>query len=136
ERRNTMRKRVLEAAALSAVLAASAVARAHELRCEKHVNGGAVATIDSFPADVTWEIEVSNVNPSDPSTALSVADPMLEGLGFAFTPAAPFTLGVGDSAAVSFSMTIASFDDCVALAGAEVEASENVSLDNRVTVTW
>ncbi len=123
-----MTARLCGVAALAAVLGAL-------------VNGDTVATIDSYPANVTWEITVENVNPTEPSTALAVTDPMLEGRGFSFTPAAPLTLGVEDQTSASFTMTISGYDDCVNLASELGEAHDDVGaqpvdLDNVVTVTW
>jgi hypothetical protein len=117
------------------VFGVSALAEAHDLRCEKTVNGDAVTTIDSFPANVTWEITVADANPSEPSTALSVSDPLLEGQGFVFMPVPPFTLQVDEHVTSSFMMTLGSFADCAELAGVS-DKDKSVNVDNLFTVTW
>jgi hypothetical protein len=125
------------AAALAAALGVANTARAHELTCEKTVNGQKLVSVDSFPTTVTFQLTVTNVLSTDTSVALTASDPLLEGLGFSFTPAPPISLGVGESVSDSFDVTLHSFDECVQLAS--TTAGETLStdvIDNVFRITW
>jgi hypothetical protein len=130
-----MKASVGKVVAVAAVVGFSALAEAHDLRCDKTVNGEAVNTIDTFPASVTWQITVADANPSEPSTALSVSDPLLAGLEFVFMPVPPFTLQVDEHVSSSFMMTLGSFADCAKLTGSSAD-DQTVNVDNMFTVTW
>lgn len=117
-------------------------AQAHELTCTKTVNGESWTTINRYPATLTYHLTVTNVHPTDPSTATSVSDPMLmSAVGQDFTPAAPFTLGVGQSVSDDISITLSSFEECADLAGGTtVRVNDQppvieATLDNTLFVT-
>jgi hypothetical protein len=75
---------------------------------------------------------------------MSVSDPLLEPLGFNFTPSPPFSLDVGDEASVSFPMTLSSFEDCINQGGTlQLPPPINllllrptVTFDNVMSATW
>jgi hypothetical protein len=82
-----------------------------------------------------------------PSTVLSISDPMLEALGFQFTPAPPFSLDVGAETTASFQITVNSFADCVALGGDVLpvftgdflkgpQLTEDTPVDNVMGTSW
>src|SRR3954469_23366763 len=96
----------LSYAAAAAAIVLSGSARAHELVCEKTVDGHAVREITHYPAKLHFRMAVINTHPTDASTALSVHDDLMKALGIAFTPAPPFTLAVGQSAEFDFDVTI------------------------------
>src|SRR3954471_1955819 len=108
-------KKLSYAAAAAAIVMASS-ARAHELACEKTIDGGVVHEITHYPAKLHFRVAVINTHPTDASTALAVRDDVMEALGIAFTPAAPFTLGVGKSAEFAFDVTMKDRAQCLQLA--------------------
>lgn len=123
-------------AALALTLAAGGVADAHDLRCDKTVDGDAIEVIGTYPAFVTWEMTVRNVNPSDPSTALAVSDPMLQTAGWSVPFDLPLTLEVDEAVNATFGMAIDSFARCAELAHAPTGGTVSVNLDNVFSVGW
>lgn len=105
--------------AAAAMLAVSHVARAHALVGGETVNGGAQVVVDRSPA--TLEVTVTNVRPSAASTAQTLAAPLPVTRGFAFAPAASFTLGVSGAASTTFELALQSEQDRLA-AGAPAGA--------------
>jgi hypothetical protein len=115
-------------------------ARAHELGCEKTVDGQSLVVVDHYPATLTWRLTVRNTHPTAVSTVLSVSDPMLEARGFSW--ATPFDLDVGQAASATFDTTVSSFADCVALGGdpapvaLNIAVTQQMSVDNVMTAGW
>lgn len=98
---------------IAAMMLAAPLARAHELVCEKTVNGAAVVEVDSYPATVTFQAIVRNVHPTDVSIVEWVSDPFRDPPREELDLALP----VGGSETFQYEVTIASYDECVALAG-------------------
>jgi hypothetical protein len=123
---------------LIAAMLAIGRAGAHELTCDKTVNGEEVLTVDHYPTTLNWSLVVSNAHPTAASDVLDVSDPMLESFGFAFSPAPPFSLDVGASASDTFSVTVESYADCIGLdeAGFLPFKGGPQPVDNVMTVTW
>jgi hypothetical protein len=124
-------------AALAAALGAAPDVRAHELVCEKTVNGGSVVTIDAYPATVTYELTIRNVHATDASVVDWVKDTLFLPDGKDVDVAIP----VGESVSAPDSLEIPSYDACVELVEATAttcEPAENgcVSLDNRFSAGW
>jgi hypothetical protein len=110
------------------------VAGAHDLICEKTVNGQSAVTVNSYPATVQYRFTVTNIHPTDVSIADTADDALLASRGFAFSPAPPFALDVGASTSMTFDVTLASEADCLALAAADGTVDANV--DNVFVVTF
>ncbi|NOK18500.1 DUF6923 family protein [Corallococcus carmarthensis] len=108
-------RRALTALALAWALPASA----HDILAGKTVNGGGVVEVSTYPTTVTFGFTAQNIHPTLPSTLLSARDPLLESLGFAFDPPPPFDIPLGGTATDAFSLTLDSFDTCVALGNAD-----------------
>ncbi|WP_242344439.1 hypothetical protein [Anaeromyxobacter terrae] len=123
-------------AGVAAIMLAAPLARAHELVCEKTVNGAAVAEVDSYPATLTFQATVRNVHPTDVSIVEWVSDRFMDPPRLELDLALP----VGGSRTFEYGLTIASYEECVALAG---EAGMSCStaggcarLDNRFAAGW
>jgi hypothetical protein len=95
---------------------AAGTARAHDLACEQTIDGQTAIVISHYPAKLHFGITIRNIHPTDASTVAAIRAPFLEGLGFRFTPAAPFTIPVGGSAAKGFDVYVGSRKACEALA--------------------
>jgi hypothetical protein len=127
--------RVWAVAATAAVaLSWSGSAHAHEFRCEKRVNGEQVHVVTQYPSTLRYDLTVTNTHPADVSEATRAEDALLGAEGYAFTPAAPFALGVGESVGDSFTLEVADHAECLALAARDGTADENI--DNRFEVAW
>jgi hypothetical protein len=113
---------------------APALAHAHLFTCEKTVNGSSYVELSSYPAALNYHFAVINSHPTSPSTASSVSDPALASLGYSFSPAPPFTLPVGGSHTDSFSVPLASYEECQELAAKDGVADDRFV--NVFTVTW
>jgi hypothetical protein len=50
---------------MTAAMLMGRVAFAHELACEKQVNGESVYEVRSYPATLEWTMTVHNVHPTD-----------------------------------------------------------------------
>jgi hypothetical protein len=126
-----MRSRVCCAAML---VAASwwGVAGAHELSCDKTVDGLHVETITSYPVTLRYSVTVANAHPHDASEALAAGDALFS--QFTFNPVAPFTLGVGKSATDTFDLVVNSQADCLRLAA--LDGTQDQFIDNTFIVTW
>jgi hypothetical protein len=129
-----MQKLFGSAAAAAGALLVTQWAHAHSFICEKTVNGSNFLEVSSYPATLQYEITVTNNHPTDASTAQSVSDASLAMLGFAFEPAAPFTLGVGQSVTDTFDVVLASAEDCMTFAGSDGVADDRMV--NEFVVTW
>ena len=129
-------RRGWKGAALAVSLAAAPLARAHELVCEKTVNGAAILEVHQYPATVTYQWTITNVHPTDASVASWMSDSLL------FPE--PITLGtsipVGGSITGEKPLEIASYEACLALAGPSgatcSEEGDGIRLDNRLAVGW
>jgi hypothetical protein len=119
-------------AAVAAVLGVGGAASAHELTCEKHVNGEQVARVDTYPTTVEFTYRVRNVHPAATSVIDSVDDANLGWRGFVWTPGAPLALGVGQSADASFSLRLDSYEACLSLAMGDGRDDEFFDSDLRV----
>ncbi|HET9596722.1 MAG TPA: hypothetical protein VFP65_14130 [Anaeromyxobacteraceae bacterium] len=98
-----------------ALATAAAAAHAHDLTCAQTVNGAPAVALRRYPAKLHFQIEITNVHPSDASTADRTRAPLLERLGFTL-PATPFTIPVGGSARFAFDAIVPSRAACEALA--------------------
>ncbi|WP_242356913.1 MULTISPECIES: hypothetical protein [Anaeromyxobacter] len=123
-------------AGVAAMMLAAPLARAHELVCEKTVNGAAVVEVDSYPATLTFQATVRNVHPTDVSIVAWISDRFMDPARQELDLALP----VGGSQTFEYGLTIDSYEECVALAG---EAGMSCSttggcarLDNRFAAGW
>lgn len=117
----------------AAMFAATPVALAHELACEKTVNGGASVEAATYPFDAEYSLTVTNIHPDSPSEVLEASDAILEGLGFEGFDT-PVTLKLGGSTTKTFTVTIDNYEECLALAALDGEA--DAFIDNTFTVRW
>jgi hypothetical protein len=109
--------RDMSAAGIALALTAAPLAAAgHDLACDQTVGGATAIVVQRYPAKLHFNVTIRNVHPTDASTVSSVSAPLLERLGFAFTPAAPFTLPVGGQASAAFDLVVKSRAACEALA--------------------
>jgi hypothetical protein len=118
-------RRWLGACAALAVATVAWSAHAHELVCEKTVDGETFVTVDRYPTTLSYKVTVTNVHPTDESVVLTATD-TLQSLDFEL----PLTLAVGASAEQSYQITLTSYDECVRLAG-----GTNL-LENVFTIGW
>jgi hypothetical protein len=119
---------------VAAVLGVGGAASAHELTCEKRVNGMPVAAVDTYPATVNFTFRVNNVHPNATSVATSIEDRLLAGYGFSWPGSTPLALDVGQSAEASFSLVVASYEACLTFA--ESDGAQDAYFDNDLRVTW
>src|SRR5689334_8756846 len=99
-----------------ALAGAAGTARAHDLACEQTIDGQTAFVVGHYPATLHLAVTIRNIHPTDASTVATIRAPLLEGLGFRFAPAAPFTLPLGGSAAKAFDVHVGSKKACEALA--------------------
>lgn len=120
---------------IAGVLAGGPLAFAHELECEKTVNGKTYLELseDDFPAELTYSLTVRNIHPTLPSDVLEATDPFLEGLGFAGF-ATPFTLALGAEETKTFTVTVESLGECEALA--KQDRKDDSIIENVFKVRW
>ena len=105
---------------MAAVLLTGRVALAHEVACDKRVNGETFYAVQSFPATLVWTMTVRNVHPDSPSSVDGVEDRLLTGqFGWAPSRPPPYTLALGEAYTETFSTTVMSLEECELLAGAE-----------------
>ncbi|WP_426749649.1 hypothetical protein [Myxococcus sp. Y35] len=128
------KKRNWVAAVCAVAMGGSGVASAHDLICEKRVNGQRVAVADSFPYTANYSFEVTNVHPTLPSILLTATDDVLSSEGFMFTPTPPVSIPVNGSLTSNFALEIDSYEDCIALA--EQDGLADTHIDNVFTVTF
>lgn len=115
------------------VLAVSPVAMAHELECEKTVNGEVLLELDTYPTTLNYRLTVRNIHPDSASIVESAEDPLLEGLGFGGF-STPFTLPFGDEDTETFPLVIDDFEECERVAA--LDGVDDGIIDNTFTVTW
>lgn len=117
----------------AALLVAAPAARAHELECEKTVNGEVFLEADDFPLTLHYSLTVRNIHPSLPSEVLEASDPLLESLGFPGFDV-PFTLPLDGEETKTFNVVLDDVEDCLKLA--EDDGIEDDIIDNVFTVAW
>ncbi|WP_217440335.1 hypothetical protein [Myxococcus sp. CA056] len=84
-------------AATAAVLTGN-VALAHELACDKRVNGELIYEIQSYPATLEWTMTVRNVHRTSASDVEAVEDRLLtDKFGWAPQRTPPYRLAFGES---------------------------------------
>lgn len=112
----------------------ASAAEAHDLSCEKRVNGEAIVTASTYPFVANYSFKVTNIHPTLPSILLTATDSILTSEGFTFTPAPPVSIPVGGSLTSLFPLTIASFSDCTLLA--ILDGTDDLNIDNTFTATF
>lgn len=129
-----MRKKALSLGALGAGLLISQLAQANQLTCDKTVNGVTYLEVSSYPTTLHYELTIHNVSTYS-SGVLSASDPLLESLGFSFSPAPPFGLDVGASVSDTFDVVLNSAADCLDLAGKDTDGISD-QIYNTFTTSW
>lgn len=124
---------VLGLAALAVALSAT-TAEAHELACEKTVNGVSEYAIQGYPATLHYQFTIINTHPTDASLVQSAEDPLLKPYGFTFTPTPPFWIPVGQSVTDDFNLTIPDELTCLRLAAAD--GTVDRVIENTFTTAW
>ncbi|NTX58593.1 hypothetical protein HR086_45635, partial [Myxococcus sp. CA039A] len=121
-------------AATAAVLTGN-VALAHELACDKRVNGELIYEIQSYPATLEWTMTVRNVHRTSASDVEAVEDRLLtDKFGWAPQRTPPYRLAFGESHTEKFTNTVNSFEECKQLALAD--GSNDELIDNVFSATW
>ena len=115
----------------AAVTLVTTGAGAHELQCRKTVEGQAAVVVDQYPTTLHYQVTVTNVHPSDESVVLTASD-SLQSLNFNLS----LTLGVGESASDSYTLTISSFAECARLTGGTDDVVGSVVLENVFSIGW
>lgn len=115
------------------VVLAPAPALAHNLVCEKNVNGSRYIEVDRYPAVITYELRVLNSDLTQPSDVLAISDPLLNNEGFRFT-CGPFTLPLNGAATRYHPVKLWSEQDCLTLAAADGTADSYI--DNTLQADW
>ncbi len=110
-------------------------ARAHELTCEKTVDGVTYEDVSTYPTTLHYKLTVTNALSNASSDVLSEEDALLEGLGFAFDPAPPFTLLPSGSQSYTDDVTVESYEQCLELA-AKSGNEDSPFIDNTYVVGW
>jgi hypothetical protein len=116
------------------IIAGAKTAEAHELACEKTVNGVTEYIIPGYPAALDYELTVINTHPNDTSDVDAAEDPLLAMYGFSFTPAPPFSIPVGQSVTDSFQLPVQDEQACLRIAAADGRPDRYIQ--NTFTVTW
>jgi len=93
---------------------------AHELVCDKQVNGKVIYEVQTYPVTLEWTMTVRGADPTSPVDVQVAADPLLAAQ-FGWTPSrpTPYTLAPGESNTEKFSVTLHSFEECERLAHAD-----------------
>lgn len=119
----------------SALLLTGRLALAHELSCDKQVNGQHIYEVAEYPATLDWKLTVRNAHPTHPSDVLGVSDRLLAEK-YGWTPARPppYTLPVGGSHSERYTVTVDSYETCQELASAD--GYNDDFIDNIFVVTW
>lgn len=112
-------------------LAWTAPARAHELRCEKTVDGKAIVELKQYPATLHYRWTVFNIAP-DPSVVLSLTDSVLSPQN---TLPSPVTIPVGGSISGEATLAIASFAACEEIATWSPQYGAPV-VENVISAGW
>jgi hypothetical protein len=128
-----MRKSVTSMGAVIGALLVSPLARAHQFTCEKTVNGTNYVELSSYPATLTYAVNVTNVA-EEPSEALAVSDNLAASLGYSFELATPFTLDIGASVSDSYDVVLDTEQACLELDAADGSADGRI--DNVFQVSW
>lgn len=129
-----MRKRILSLGLVGGALLAAQVVQAHELSCDKTVNGATYVEVSSYPATLHYELTINNTSPEYGSDVLTASDPMLEAQGFSFSPAVPFSLGLGESVSDTFDVALKDEADCLAMASTDGTVDDLI--DNVFETSW
>ncbi|HET7928546.1 MAG TPA: hypothetical protein VFM40_03250 [Actinomycetota bacterium] len=120
---------------MTAVLLAGRGALAHEVACDKRVNGEHVYAVQAYPATLEWTMTVRNVHPESPSYVQAVDDRLLTSrFGWAPSRPPPYTLALGESYTETFSITVTSFEECELLADADGASDDFI--DNVFVASW
>jgi hypothetical protein len=98
------------------------------------VNQLPAISLTSFPANVTYDITITNVHPSAPSVILDAEDALLESFGYSFGETLPFEVAVGGAVHETFAMTIATREECLRLAS--LDGMQDTVIDNVYRVRW
>jgi hypothetical protein len=101
-------------AMVTIALAASSAAHAHELWCEKTVNGQELTVVWQYPATLEFSVWIRNTHLTDASVIESATDSMHE-----LDLALPMSLPVGGEVRTGYTMTIDSFEECARIAGTD-----------------
>ncbi|WP_284665244.1 hypothetical protein [Myxococcus sp. SDU36] len=128
-----MLKQQWVAAACAAVVGGSGVANAHDLICEKTVNGASVAVADDYPYTANYSFRVENVHPTLPSVLLTATDAVLASEGFTFFPPPPVIIPVNGSVTSNFALQIDSYEECLTIAARDGLADNHIDNTFRVT---
>src|SRR4051812_24091608 len=99
-------------AGFAAAMFAATPVLAHELACEKTVNGSASVVAATYPFEAEYSLTVTNIHPDSPSDVLEARDEILEGLGFEGFDT-PYTLKLGGSTTKTFTVTIRDYQECL-----------------------
>ncbi|WP_434345862.1 hypothetical protein ACN6A1_28665 [Myxococcus virescens] len=121
------------AAVCAVVVGGSGVANAHDLICEKKVNGQSVVVADDYPYTANYSFKVTNVHPTLPSILLTATDDVLSSEGFTFSPPPPVSIPVNGSLTSNFPLQIGSYDECVTIAAQDGVADNHIDNTFRVT---
>jgi len=116
------------------LIAGARTAQAHELACEKTVNGVTEYVIPGYPATLHYELTVINTHPYHTSIVDAAEDPLLEQFGFSFTPTPPFAIPVKQSVTDDFDLPIGTEQACLRAAAAD--GTPDRYIHNTFTVTW
>lgn len=127
----TLTGKVLGATAM--MLAVAPLANAHELECEKTVNGETLLELSEFPATLDYLLTIRNIHPESASTVTDASDPLLEGEGWTGFPD-NLVIPFGDEADDTFSIELETFEDCLSLA--TNDGTSDAFIDNTFTVEW
>lgn len=129
-----MRSVLLSAGALAGTLLATHVGYAHSLSCDKTVNGAQYIEVSTYPVTLHYELTVNNTSTQYGSDVQSASDPLLESMGFSFSPAPPFSLDLGASATDSFDVVLK--DQAACLAFAAMDGTADNRIDNVFSTSW
>jgi hypothetical protein len=123
-----------KAALVAAVVGTSGAAGAHELVCDKDVEGGPFFAVRGYPTALDYTFTVYNASTTGRSQVLSAEDPLLATRGFEFEPPPPFYIPLGGTASDSFATTLESYEECLELAASDGRVDRYI--DNYFTVGW
>lgn len=130
-----MRKKVLSLGLMGGALLATQVAQAHLLSCDKTVNGVTYLEVSNYPATLSYVVTINNASPEFGSDVLSASDPLLEGEGYFFSPAPPFSLALGESKSYTYpDIVLADEAACLALAAKDGTVDDRI--DNLFETSW
>jgi hypothetical protein len=131
-------RRMWKAAAAAVALGWGSAASAHELTCEKRVDGQQVLTVSTYPTTVTFGFRVDNVHPTETSVMMRAEDGALMPWGWEWPFPLPQAIAVKDFVTHSFELELRSFEECELLAsgGGMAGGTSSVTFDNTFRVTW